>query len=282
MTIAFLKMHGTGNDFVVLDNLASPLPPDFDYSNAAIELCARRYGIGGDGLLLLDKSDHAPVRMRMWNPDGSEDMCGNGLRCIAFLAHHRGYVNNEFVVETLAGLRRCAILENNLVSVEMGNPIFEAAQIPTLIENSIEYSLPIDKGAIPHATTLSTGSTHTVIFTDKFIDEKSFQDLSPAIENHYLFPERTTVLWSHIEEQNDASTHIAVRIWERGVGETLACGTGACAVAVAAQKTGRAGENVLVKSKGGELNIQWKSGEGILMTGNAQIVCEGEYSLMEV
>jgi diaminopimelate epimerase len=281
MTIAFVKMHGTGNDFVVLDNLASPLPGNFDFSSAALELCARRFGIGGDGLLLLDKSENAPIKMRMWNPDGTEDMCGNGLRCIAKLAHERGYVGEEFLIETLAGLRRCAIVGDK-VRVEMGAPVFAPQQIPTLIENPIEYSLPVNKGAIPHVTTLSTGSTHTVVFTDKEISETAFQTLSPAIENHYLFPERTTVLWSKIEGRDDVSTHIAVRIWERGVGETLACGTGACAVAVAAQKTGRAGENVVIKSRGGELQISWREGSEIQMTGGAEIVCEGAYSLKQL
>ncbi len=281
MKIPFVKMHGTGNDFVLLDAIAHPLPPDFDFGAAALAMCARRFGIGGDGLLLLDRPDEdaisagATIRMRMWNPDSTEDMCGNGLRCIVRLAHERGYAGQEFVVQTLAGLRRAAVLEDGLVRVAMGKPNFIPAEIPTTVKEPIEYSFIVGDTTIPHVTTLSTGSTHTVIFRETEITEAEFAQLSPLLETHDSFPARTSIMWAHIVGP-DA---VRLRIWERGVGETLACGTGACATAVAAQVTGRCGENVTVHSRGGALHIRWKPGSDIEMTGPAQVVFEGEYSL---
>jgi diaminopimelate epimerase len=280
MKIPFVKMHGTGNDFVVLDALAHPLPPDFDFGAAALTMCARRFGVGGDGLLLLDRPDEAAssasatVRMRMWNPDSTEDMCGNGLRCIVRLAHQRGYAGEEFVVQTLAGLRRAAVQQDSLVRVAMGHPSFVPAEIPTTVQEPIEYSLTVGDTTIPHVTTLSTGSTHTVIFRETEIVEAEFTQLSPLLETHASFPARTSIMWAHIAGPDV----VRLRIWERGVGETLACGTGACATAVAAQVTGRCGENVSVHSRGGALQIHWKTGHDITMTGPAQIVFEGEYS----
>jgi diaminopimelate epimerase len=280
MKIPFVKMHGIGNDFVVLDAIAHPLPHDFSFGEAALAMCARRFGIGGDGLLLLDRPDAdaisagAAIRMRMWNPDSTEDMCGNGLRCIARLAHERGYAGQEFIVQTLAGLRRTAIQEDGSVRVAMGQPSFVPEEIPTTEREPIEYSLLVGDSTIPHVTTLSTGSTHTVIFSDTAIEEEEFARLSPLIEEHACFPERTSIMWAHVIGRNE----VQLRIWERGVGETLACGTGACATAVAAQVTGRGGENVTVRSRGGDLHVRWKPGSDIEMTGAAQIVFEGEYS----
>ncbi len=280
--LAFVKMQGVGNDFVVLDALSQPFAPDFDFALAASELCRRRWSIGGDGLLLLDVPDDAAkhagatVRMRMWNPDGSEDMCGNGLRCIAALAHRRGYAPRDFTVQTLASLRQVSILENSSVRAAMGEPQFERSLIPldAPCENftsstGLNYTLPLGDRLIHHVNSLSTGSTHTVIFGEH-PNESDFQRLSPLIENHPWFPQRTSVLWANIVGEN----HLNLRIWERGVGETLACGTGACAAAVAFIM--RHGEpKVRVESKGGVLTVEWRRGAEIFLTGPAQIVCEG-------
>ena len=277
MKIPFVKMHGLGNDFVVLDGIAQPLPDDFDFPRAAEFFCARHFGIGSDGLLLLDNSNEATVRMRMWNPDGSEDMCGNGLRCIVALAHARGYAGENFTVQTLVGVRQVGILDNDLVRVEMGEPRFELSKIPfappdgVLRDNRpVEYELPVGNVVLPHVTSLSTGSTHTVIF-GPHPDEATFQKLSPLIENHAWFPERTSIMWADVTGQNEVS----IRIWERGAGETLACGTGACATAVAAQMTGRAQMPIRVRSKGGTLTIEWQNGQSIWKTGPAQMVFAG-------
>jgi diaminopimelate epimerase len=280
LKISFHKMHGAGNDFVVLDSLSTPLPDGFDYARAAEVLCARHFGIGSDGLLTLEagSTPGAAVRMRMWNPDGSEDMCGNGLRCVARLAFDLGHISQrEFIAQTHAGLRCCAILENGLVRVEMGAPLFGFSEIPMQVvprSATMQYALSVGNHVFENVVSLSTGSTHTVIFLEEELSEEEFQTLSPLLENHDLFPERTTVLWTRVADEND----LRVRIWERGVGETLACGTGACAVAVAAQKTNRAGEFVGVQSKGGVLQIEWntKNAAPIFMTGPAVSVFEGK------
>lgn len=276
MKLRFTKMHGLGNDFVVLDDIAYPLPDDFDFARTAEFLCDRHFGIGGDGLLLIEKLD-GRIAMRMWNPDGSEDMCGNGLRCIAALAKHRGYAGETFEIATPVGVRQAQI-KGDLVRVSMGEPIFELEAIPfsppsdvLTKEGAVEYQLPVGDTVLSHVTTLSTGSTHTVIF-GPHPDEATFQKLSPLIENHAWFPQRTSIMWANIIAQNE----IKIRIWERGAGETLACGTGACATAVAAQITGRAASPVKVHSKGGALVIEWQSGQEIWKTGPAQIVFEGE------
>ena len=282
--LKFVKMQGVGNDFVVLDALFQPLAPDFDFRAAAIELCSRRWSVGGDGLLLLDKPDEAAqnagaaVRMRMWNPDGSEDMCGNGLRCIAMLARLRGYVGKSFDVQTFAGLRRAVTYSNGHARVSMGQPSFELRDIPMapppgVLPNDrpIEYELPVGGVVLPHVTSLSTGSTHTVIF-GAHPSEAEFQRLSPLIETHPWFPERTSIMWANVVDRQT----IELRIWERGAGETLACGTGACAAAVAARATGRCGDEVRVESKGGLLKVEWRPGAEIFMTGAAQVVCEGK------
>jgi len=288
MFFKFLKMHGAGNDFVVLDAFANPLPSQTNFADLAIQMCARHFGVGGDGLLLLEPSDCADARMRMWNPDGTEDMCGNGLRCVAWLFHQRGYTSKStFTVETLAGLRQAAMLKDHTMQVEMGNAIWKLHDIPMILDKStfgnndeaVEYQLPVQNEVIPHVTSLSTGTTHTVIFVDELPEEKYFQELSPTIENHPWFPERTSLLWTKVL----SSDQLQVQIWERGAGETFACGTGACAVAAAAWRTQRsdAGE-IKVQSKGGLLRVtQNKNGE-IMLAGKVQLVFEGKISFNEV
>lgn len=276
--IPFTKMHGAGNDFIVLDEVAQPLPDDFDLAAAAQRWCAHHFGIGADGLLLLGRPEPgvaATIRMRMWNPDGTEDMCGNGLRCIARLAHRRGYARDDtFTVQTLAGLRNATVLRDGRLRVAMGQPDFDAAAIPMTPPpgvDPVEYTLPVGDVLVPHVTSLSTGSTHTVIFVDAPLDETTFAALSPRIEHHVWFPARTSVLWAQVVDPH----RLGLRIWERGVGETLACGTGACAAAVAAQLTGRGGTPVDVRSRGGTLSIEWRPGEDVAMTGQAKVVFEG-------
>ncbi len=293
--IAFTKMHGTGNDFVVLNGFRHALPPNFDFAAFARETCERHRGIGADGLLLLCEPDDlarqngAQIRMRMWNPDGSEDMCGNGLRCVARLVFESGVVAGEsfaggsFVAQTLAGLRRCEIIGDD-VRVEMGKPNCDFSEIPFAptphIESNIEYSISWKDTILLHVTTLSTGSAHTIVFVNELPDDATFETLSPQIEHHAWFPRRTSVMWAQMLDRQN----VRLRIWERGVadtqsgttGETLACGTGACATAVAAQITGRGDEIIRVHSRGGTLKIGWKAGENIQMTGGATIVYEGQ------
>lgn len=319
-SLGFWKMQGAGNDFVVLDALGDAIADSFDFANAAKVLCARGFGVGGDGLLLLDRPTRAAqnkgaaIRMRMWNPDGTEDMCGNGLRCIARLAHQQKHViSTDFVAQTLAGLRACEVLSAHQIRVAMGQPLFARRNIPmrssrllsyhhgqfrripdaketgapdgadcteTELPNAsaIEYDLQVPGAGLGTFSSLSTGSTHTINFDrTQPMPDATFEQHSPLIENHPSFPQRTSVLWAQVIDRN----HLKLRIWERGVGETLACGTGACAAAIAAQVTRRCepGEHgIAVESRGGTLRVQWQPGREILLSGPAQIVYRGEFN----
>ncbi len=318
----FTKMQGVGNDFVLLNG--HDLPLNADLPALARQLCARHFGIGADGLLVValtppadgrpSPASQARVRqfglllpspasageggaqapgegllMRMFNPDGSEDMCGNGLRCVGLWAHRAGWLNGtrQFTVQTKEGPRRVQINsvsedgQSGVLTVDMGVPRLLPQEVPFCgargAEAVIRYPLTVGGEVVP-ITAVSTGSTHTVIFGDAPPDEDTFQRLSPLIETHPLFPERTSVLWATPR----GGSEIAVRIWERGAGETLGCGTGACAVAVAARLVGLADTDAPLDiiSKGGTLTIDWPGGNAdIAMTGPAVVVFEGTLAL---
>ena len=282
-SLSFHKMHGAGNDFVVLDGLSRPIAPALDIARLAQLLCIRRFGVGADGLLTLEPSDVADARMRMWNPDGTPDMCGNGLRCVAELAHKLGHIQKEnFSIETIAGVRQIEKLRDGRIRTAMGVPQWAPAIVP------IDAATPLVNGQIEvggevlrNVSALSTGSTHTVIFRDTQLSEAEFQTLSPQLENHPLFPARTSVMWAIADESApDGADKFKIRIWERGAGETLACGTGACAVGVAAIATGRAHGPIRVESRGGELEVEWNESDGeIALTGRATYVYAGEVDL---
>ena len=268
-------MHGAGNDFVVLDGLGTPFSPQLDIAGLAQLLCRRHFGVGADGLLSLEASESADARMRMWNPDGTPDMCGNGLRCVAQLAHQRGYVHQEnFSIETIAGIRQIHILNDGRIRTAMGVPQWTPAIVPIAATAPlINGTLEVGGQTLHNVSALSTGSTHIVIFRDAPLSEAEFQSLSPQVENHPLFPARTSVMWA----VPAGADKFAIRIWERGAGETLACGTGACAVGVAAMATGRAKGPIQVESRGGELEVAWDGSEGeITLTGRATYVFAGE------
>jgi len=279
----FTKMQGVGNDFVVID--AAELPHDAMLSELAVTLCDRKFGVGADGLLVVSETGpDALFRMRMFNPDGSEDMCGNGLRCVSLWASRAGWLGmeTEFAVAVKDGFRAVRVLSadpdgrNGLISVDMGVPQFAPSEIPFCAPAEMtaikRYPLAVGGEALT-LTALSTGSTHTVIFGPQ-PSEEVFQRVSPLLEMHPLFPERTSVLWATPEADN----RFAVRIWERGAGETWGCGTGACAVGVAAVVNGLSvpGVPVEVVSKGGTLQITWAGGESSVdMVGPAQVVFDG-------
>lgn len=275
--LPFSKMHGAGNDFVVVSEEAVG---SFFLPDLARRLCRRRFAVGADGLLVVGRGSRHAVRMRMFNPDGSEDMCGNGLRCVAKWASLHGLTADTcFTVETIDGDKQVELLSDGKVRVELGEPRFEPNEVPVLAEEAPVVDMPVD---LPHGTVritaLSTGSTHGVVFVDSLPDDERFLRDSPMIENHPLFPQRTSVLWTVVENPS----RLRMRIWERGAGETLACGTGACAAAVAAQLHGLAGESVDVYSAGGMLHVEWRPGEPISLTGAAELVYEGCYLLDEV
>ena len=278
MDVFFHKMHGAGNDFVLLDALTHPFSPELDMAQLAQLLCARHFGVGADGLLSIEPSARAALQMRMWNPDGTPDMCGNGLRCVAALAHRLGHVTSDhFSVETIAGIRAIERRGDGTWRAQMGRPQFESAIVPFVAAAPTqvlrEGTLQIGDEILPHVTALSTGSTHTVIFRASALGESEFARLSPLIENHALFPARTSVMWAVPTGAN----RFEIRIWERGAGETLACGTGACAVAVAAQITGRASGPVTVQSRGGALEVEWNEGGEIYLSGPARYVFAGRW-----
>ncbi|HZO89418.1 MAG TPA: diaminopimelate epimerase [Chthonomonadaceae bacterium] len=278
----FAKMQGVGNDFVVIDGRKNG---DFDWSGLAIEICDRHSGVGADGLLVLDDTRLADVMMRMYNPDGTPDVCGNGLRCVARYAVERGLVAGDTLrVGTLAGVRPAQVHRDGCgrivaVTVGMGLPRFDPPSIPMRAPGPrvIDYPLKVNVNTILPITVLSTGSTHAITFVEELPEDARFFSLSPQVEHHPLFPDRTSLMWCQVE----GPSRLRMRIWERGAGETWGCGTGACAAAVAAILHGYAaeGEPVAVSSRGGELVIRWREGEPIEMTGPAEFVFDGIYRL---
>ena len=280
-------MQGVGNDFVVVD--AAMLPASVSLPELARITCDRKFGIGADGLLVVSREPGTDTtfRMRMFNPDGSEDMCGNGLRCVSLWAYRAGWLGGQtrFTVAALDGPRQVELLSVSgdgctaEFGVDMGVPLFAPESLPFCgADEAAIVSYPLAVGSEEFLITLvNTGSTHTVIFGSP-PDEEVFQRVSPLIENHSLFPERTSVLWA---TPRDAHT-IDIRIWERGAGETLGCGTGACAVGVAAVLNHLAAPDTPldIVSKGGTLRITWPGeGASVFMAGPAQFVYEGDIAL---
>jgi diaminopimelate epimerase len=262
----FGKMQAAGNDFVLVDNR---LIDAGDWSVVARRLCDRHLGAGADGLLVAAPSARAEVHMRMFNPDGTEDDCGNGLRCLALYALDEGLVSRpRFRVETLTGIKKVEVRRTTLgtavVRADMGRARLAPDQVPVHWNGTHALGIPLEvagESLTVHA--LHTGSTHCVIFETP--PDSRFRRLSPLIEENSAFPERTTVLWTEVLDADS----LRVRIWERGAGETLACGTGACAVAVAAHLSGRTGPTVRVASRGGVLTVEIEPSLSVTMTGPA-------------
>ena len=279
--LRFAKMQGVGNDFVVVDARGMG---DMEWSGLAREVCDRKFGVGADGLLVIDRSHIADAMMRMYNPDGTPDVCGNGLRCVARYvagdsqtAHHSSLPapHSTLTIATLAGVRTATIGEE-LITVEMGAPRFRPEDIPMTVAGDRVVNVALDlHSELLTITALSTGSTHTVTFADELPGDDRFFRLSPLIETHPLFPERTSVMWC----KRESASQVRLRIWERGAGETWGCGTGACAAAVAAALNGYTGDVVTVASKGGELKVEWRDRDKLLMTGPAEYVFRGIYPL---
>lgn len=272
-------MQGVGNDFVVIDGRDLT---HIDWSRIALAVCPRRTGVGADGLLVIENSDKADLKMRMFNPDGSPDVCGNGLRCVARYAFERGLLNKKkFAIETLIDVRPIEIHLDaqgkfSAVTVGMNQPQFAPEAIPINLRGNLrDIPLYLSNDVVLNITPLSTGSTHSVTFVGELPDDKTFFEISPQVEHHPIFPERTSLMWCKV----DSSTRLSIRIWERGAGETWGCGTGACAAMVAAKLHGLVANNepITVASIGGELVIRWQEGESIEMTGPAEFVFEGVF-----
>jgi diaminopimelate epimerase len=269
----FWKMHGTGNDFIVIDNRDGKIKEN-KLSEFAKRICKRRFSVGADGLLLVYDSDVADVRMRMFNPDGTEaEMCGNGIRCFVKFCYENGITRKkELKIETLAGIKHTWLSVNDevkSVKVDMGAPSFKRESLPMLGEGKcIGEKLKVD-GEIYEVTCLSVGNPHCVLFVDD-LEAFPVQEIGPKIEAHRMFPKRTNVEFVQVINRGE----IKVRVWERGAGETLACGTGACASAVASHTLGKTDKEVTVHLLGGDLKILYDS--NIFMTGPAVKVFVGE------
>ncbi|MFN7019334.1 MAG: diaminopimelate epimerase [Fimbriimonadales bacterium] len=276
--LPFHKMEGVGNDFVLIEAADAH---GRDLSELAQRLCRRPFGIGADGLLVIERGASAPVRMRMFNPDGTEDFCGNGLRCAARYAYERGYVDaSEFTIEALGG--RLVPVQIHLsddrvaqITTVLPPPRFHPRAIPAYADGELIEDYPITiAGHTLRIACVNTGTTHTVIFSDALPDDARFLEISPRLETHPMFPERTSVLWAVIVSRREAR----VRIWERGVGETLGCGSGAAAVGVLAYRAGYTEPLITVVSKGGALQVECQD-NGIALTGSANTRFVGEYWL---
>ncbi len=274
----FTKMHGIGNDYVYVNTFEEEWPTD--PSKLAIVVSDRHFGIGSDGLILIGPSEVADARMRMFNADGSEsEMCGNGVRCVAKYIHDHGIARKGRVtVETGRGILTLDLeVENDLVHrvrVDMGAPILEADKIPTTLAGNppIDVPLTID-GLDLKITAVSMGNPHAVAFVD---DVAAFpvERIGPILERHPAFPRRVNAHFVEVISPNE----VKMRTWERGSGITLACGTGACAVAVAGVLTGKTRERVLAHLPGGDLSLDWDGpGAPIFMTGPATEVYSGDW-----
>ena len=252
----FVKSHGIGNDFVIIEDTEG-----YDASELARLLCDRHFGVGSDGLLIYEKSPDADFRMRMFNPDGSEaEMCGNGIRCITLYAYKK-CPKRSFKVETKIGILDCDVTSTEpfKVRVNMGQP------------KDIRSHLLQMEGKSFKLTLVSMGNPHAVNFVDD-VSVIPLRELGPKIENHPDFPNRTNVEFVQVVDRG----HVIVRVWERGAGETLACGSGACAVAVASIVNNYTDNLVEVTLPGGKLNIEWDRDKGIFMEGPAEEVFSGK------
>ncbi|XP_047311748.1 diaminopimelate epimerase, chloroplastic [Impatiens glandulifera] len=283
----FVKYHGLGNDFIMVDNRNSAEPritPE-----QAVKLCDRNFGIGADGVIFaMPGINGTDYTMRIFNSDGSEpEMCGNGVRCFAkFIADLEKLVGRQsFTIHTGAGLIVPETQEDGQVRVDMGEPILKASDVPTKISANreqavIKSELAVD-GVIWNVTCVSMGNPHCITFGTKGgeglrIDELNLQEIGPKFEHHEMFPARTNTEFVEVF----SPTHLKMRVWERGAGATLACGTGACAVVVAAVLEGHSSRKCTVDLPGGPLEIEWNEKDNhVYMTGPAEVVFYGSASL---
>jgi len=281
--IRFTKMHGAGNDYIYVNTLEYDIP---NPSAAAIAWSRPHFGIGSDGLILIGRSStpDADFSMRIFNNDGSEAMmCGNGTRCVAKFLHDKGLTDkNPIRLETLSGIK---ILTLHLdeeskvatVTVDMGEPTLEDSNLfnPTQL-STLNSQLSTFNSQLPTGTFVSMGNPHFIIFTDEDVEKLPIETYGPLLEHHEAFPQRCNIEFAQLR----ADGSIRMRVWERGSGITLACGTGACATAVAAALTGRTGRQSIIEMDGGTLSIHWDElSNHVMMTGGATFAFEGEIEL---
>ena len=274
----FTKMQGCGNDYVYVNGFTEKLSPE-EKPEIVRSLSDRHFGIGGDGVIFINPAEEADFEMEMYNADGSRsEMCGNGIRCVAKYVYDKGLTDKKDITIVSAGKIKYLKLtvegktatdrgQVTLVQVNMGNPILAPAEVPAVVNAPImvddtEY----------HMTCVSMGNPHAIVFMEG-VKDLDIEKIGPKFEHHTCFPNRTNTEFVEILDRKN----VFMRVWERGTGETLACGTGCCATAVACVLNGLTDEEITVKLLGGELHIKWDRKENLVyMTGPAKIVFEGE------
>ena len=274
----FTKMQGIGNDYVYVNCLQETIE---NPSELAKKISDRHYGVGADGLIMINPSDKADFEMEMYNADGSRgEMCGNGIRCVAKYVYDYGLTDKTSIsVETLAGIKYLDLTVEDgkvvLVKVDMGKPMLRPEEVPVVSEKEevIDEPITVD-GQEYRMTCVSMGNPHAVVFIDQDVKEFPLETVGVKFENHERFPKRVNTEFVNVLDRHTAQ----MRVWERGSGETLACGTGACAVAVACALNGLTEDEVTVKLLGGDLQIKWdREKNTVYMTGPAEVVFDGEW-----
>lgn len=281
MHLKFTKMHGLGNDFVVIDAINQPLPTvGLPFSQALLKrLGDRHFGVGFDQLLIVQPDANADFRYRIFNSDGSEvSQCGNGARCFARFVHERGLTSKrEIRVVTASGPLLLLLQDDGQVTVDMGAPRWAPADIPLAMAGEADrYALDVD-GSQVQVAAVGLGNPHCVLLVDD-VNTAPVASLGPKLESHPLFPERVNVGFMQVVNR----THIRLRVFERGAGETLACGSGACAAVVCGQRLGLLDNPVRVDLPGGSLRIDYTGTGGIRMTGPAETVYDGSIDLNSI
>ncbi len=274
----FTKMQGIGNDYVYVNCLQETIE---NPSELAKKISDRHYGVGSDGLIMINPSDKADFEMEMYNADGSRgEMCGNGIRCVAKYVYDYGLTDKTSIsVETLAGIKYLDLTVEDgkvvLVKVDMGKPMLRPEEVPVVSEKEevIDEPITVD-GQEYRMTCVSMGNPHAVVFIDQDVKEFPLETVGVKFENHERFPKRVNTEFVNVLDRHTAQ----MRVWERGSGETLACGTGACAVTVACALNGLTEDEVTVKLLGGDLQIKWdREKNTVYMTGPAEVVFDGEW-----
>ena len=274
----FTKMQGLGNDYVYVNCFKEKIE---NPSELAVRISDRHFGVGSDGLIMINPSDKADFEMEMYNADGSRgEMCGNGIRCVAKYVYDYGLTDKTSIsVETLGGIKYLDLTVEDgkvsLVKVDMGRPELEPSRIPVVAEGDRAVDEPITvDGKEYRMTCVSMGNPHAVVYVDCDVKELPLEEIGPGFEHHERFPKRVNTEFVRVLDRKT----VEMRVWERGSRETLACGTGACAVAVSSALNGLTEDEVTVKLLGGDLRIQWdRERDTVYMTGPAAVVFDGEW-----
>ena len=281
MKLAFTKMEGCGNDYVYINGFTQSVPAE-EKPALVRRLSDRHFGIGGDGVIFINPAKEADFEMEMWNADGTRsEMCGNGIRCVARYVYDFGLTDQkEFSIVSAGKVKYMTLYEQDgqisAVRVNMGQPIQEADQIPVRADHSPVINVPIEvQGKEYRMTCVSMGNPHAVVFVDS-TEDFPLEQVGPYFENHPCFPNRTNTEFVQVIDRG----RVRMRVWERGTGETLACGTGCCATAVACVLNGLTDNAITVEVLGGELRIEWdRENDLVWMTGPATVVFSGEIEI---